>query len=149
MLAELCETCVREHYALNIVSALQGYAARLMAERGDFDVAVAQARTALDELFSSSNFFNCIGGTNTLVEALLARGTEADLDEAEVAIERLASTLSGSAWVTRDIYVLRLRALMARARGDEAAYRELRDRYREMANDLGFEGHMEWAAAMP
>ena len=149
MLAELCETCVREHYALNIVSALQGYAARLMAERGDFDVAVAQARTALDELFSSSNFFNCIGGTNTLVEALLARGTEADLDEAEVAIERLASTLSGSAWVTRDIYVLRLRALMARARGHEAAYRELRDGYGEMANDLGYEGHIAWAAAMP
>ena len=65
MLAELCETCVREQYALNFVSPLQMYAARRMAERGDFDGAVAQARTALDELFSSSNLFNCTGGTNT------------------------------------------------------------------------------------
>ena len=45
--------------------------------------------------------------------------------------------------------VLRLRALLAQARGDEAAYRELRNRYRTMANNYGFEGHMAWAAAMP
>ena len=45
--------------------------------------------------------------------------------------------------------VLRLRALLAQARGDEPAYRELRDRYRAMATELGFEGHMAWAAAMP
>ncbi len=42
-----------------------------------------------------------------------------------------------------------MRALLARARGDEAGYRELRDRYREMATSHGFEGHMQWAAAMP
>ena len=49
----------------------------------------------------------------------------------------------------RDIVGLRLRALLSRARGDEAAYREYRDRYRAMATSLGFEGHMKWAEAMP
>jgi hypothetical protein len=44
--------------------------------------------------------------------------------------------------------VLRLRALLARANGD-VSYRGLRDRYRTMANDLGFEGHMALAEAMP
>ena len=51
--------------------------------------------------------------------------------------------------VIRDIWLLRMRALLARAQGDEAAYRDYRDRYRAMATSLGFEGHMEWAEAMP
>jgi hypothetical protein len=38
---------------------------------------------------------------------------------------------------------------LADARGDETAYRDLRDRYRAMANELGFEGHIKWAAEMP
>jgi hypothetical protein len=45
--------------------------------------------------------------------------------------------------------LLRLRALLAWARGDEEAYRDFRDRYRAMARTLGFEGHIAWAEAMP
>ena len=45
--------------------------------------------------------------------------------------------------------VLRLRTLLANARNDDAAYRVLRERYRAMANSLGYEGHMAWAEAMP
>jgi len=108
-----------------------------------------QARSALDEMFSSRNLLNCDAGTGTLVEALLLRGTEGDLDEADAAIQRLAGALSGFPWALRDIYVLRLRALLAQARSDDATYRDFRDRYREMANDLGYEGHMAWAAALP
>ena len=52
-------------------------------------------------------------------------------------------------FVMHDIWLLRLRALLARAHGDEAAYRDYRDRYRAMAKTLGFEGHMAWAEAMP
>jgi hypothetical protein len=50
--------------------------------------------------------------------------------------------------VLRDVTLLRLRALLARARGDEAAYRDLAGRYRAMAESLGFEGHIAMAAAM-
>jgi hypothetical protein len=42
-----------------------------------------------------------------------------------------------------------MRALPAQAQGDEAAYRNYRDRYRDMAKTLGFEGHIAWAEAMP
>jgi hypothetical protein len=38
---------------------------------------------------------------------------------------------------------------MARALGDETAYRDYRIRYRGMARTLGFEGHIAWAEAMP
>jgi hypothetical protein len=45
--------------------------------------------------------------------------------------------------------LLRLRALLAHGHGDEAAYRDYRDRYRAKARSLGFEGHIAWAEAMP
>jgi hypothetical protein len=38
---------------------------------------------------------------------------------------------------------------MARAHGDEARYREYRDRYRRMAKRLEFDGHIAWAETMP
>ncbi len=49
----------------------------------------------------------------------------------------------------REVWMLRLRALLARTRGDDAIYRNYRDRYRDMATSLGFEGHMYWAEEMP
>jgi hypothetical protein len=48
-----------------------------------------------------------------------------------------------------EIWLLRLRALVARAHGDAAAYTDFRDRYRAMAKTLGFEGHITWGEAMP
>ena len=71
--------------------------------------------------------------------------------EAQAAIDRLAGLpADGSGGlVIRDTWLLRLHALLARARGDEARYRDFRDRYRDMARTLEFEGHIAWAEAMP
>ena len=68
--------------------------------------------------------------------------------EARKATEDLASWPTEPGCVLNEIWLLRLRALLAKADGDEATYRDQRDRYRQMANDLGFEGHMQWAAEM-
>jgi hypothetical protein len=88
-----------------------------------------------------------IPARDVLVETLLDRG--ADVAEAEAAIERLAVAPADEGLVIREIWLLRLRALLARAHGDAVAYTQLRDRYRDMARTLGFEGHMAWAAVMP
>lgn len=48
----------------------------------------------------------------------------------------------------QDIWSLRLRALVSRARGEEAVYRDLVSRYRTMAESLGFERHIAMAEAM-
>jgi hypothetical protein len=90
-----------------------------------------------------------IPATGVLVETLLDRGAKRDVPEAEAAIERLAAAPADEGLVMRDIWLLRLRALLARARGDDTAYRDYRDRYGTMATSLGFEGHIAWAAAMP
>jgi hypothetical protein len=78
--------------------------------------------------------------------ALLDRGAEGDVAEAEAAIDRLAAAPAGL--VIREIWLLRLRAPLAGARGDVNAYADFRDRYRDMARTLGFEGHIAWADAM-
>ncbi len=59
---------------------------------------------------------------------------------------RTCGPIDGSA--VREITLLRLRALLARARGDDVAYRDLVNRYRAMAESLGYEGHIDWAEAM-
>ena len=83
------------------------------------------------------------------METLLERGADGDVAEAEAAITRLADAPADDGIAIREIWLLRLRALLARAHGDEAGYRDYRDRYRAMATELGFEGHMKWAEAMP
>ena len=79
---------------------------------------------------------------------LLERGAHGDVAEAEAAIGRLAAQGDGRL-VIRDIWLLRMRALLAQALGEESGYRDYRGRYRAMATALGFEGHMKWAEAMP
>jgi len=109
---------------------------------------VETLRDVIRRMLSTTNLANLPLAVAALVETLLKRGGEGDLEEGEAVIERLAATRAGDPWAPRDLTVLRRRALLAQARGDEASYRDFRDRYRDMANDLGFEGHMAWAAAM-
>jgi hypothetical protein len=61
----------------------------------------------------------------------------------------LAAAPADDRLVTREVWLLRLRALLAHSRGAGAAYRDYRDRYRDMAKTLGYEGHIDWAEAMP
>ena len=75
--------------------------------------------------------------TGVLVETLLERGAEGDLVEAEAAIERLAHAEierlmepGDDGFAVREIWLLRLRALLARAKGEAVSYAQFRDRYR-------------------
>jgi hypothetical protein len=105
-------------------------------------------RQAVDEMHQAGQLFYGIWGTGILVETLLERGAEDDLAEAREAIDWLAKLLADDGSAMWEITLLRLRALLARARGDDVAYRDLVSRYRAMAESLGFEGHIAWAEAM-
>ena len=78
----------------------------------------------------------------------MARRADGDVTEAVAAIDRLAAAPGDDGLVMRDIMLLRLRALVAQAHGDQDVYRDLADRYRTMATSLGFQGHTAWAEAM-
>jgi len=118
------------------------------ARRGDRDAALATTRQAVDELHRAGRFGYCDLANGVLAEMLLERGAEGDLVEAQEAIDRLAHLPADTGSAMRDITLLRLRALTARARGNGVAYLDLAIRYRDMAKMLGYEGHIAWAKAM-
>jgi class 3 adenylate cyclase len=149
LLAEVSEVFLHRSYGLGELPLVNAYLARETARCGDRDGAIPQMRAAVDHLFREGQLLNWgIPATGVLVETLLDRGAESDLAEAESAIERLAATPADEGLVIREIWLLRLCALLARARGDDVAYRDLVGRYRAMAESLGFEGHIAWAEAM-
>jgi hypothetical protein len=126
------------------------YLARERAWRGDRDGAIPLMRAAVDDLVRERQLPGWgVAATGVLVETLLDRGSDGDVAEAEAAIDRLAAAPADDRLVIRDVWLLRLRTLLARAHGDDTAYRDYRDRYRDMARSLGFEGHIAWAEAMP
>ena len=150
LLTEVSEVFVRRGQNLGDLPIVNVYVARERARRGDRDEAIPLMRAAVDHLFREGQLLAWgVPATGVLVETLLERGAEGDVPEAEAAIDRLAAAPADDGLVMREIWLLRLRALLARANGDDAAYRNYRDRYRDMAKSLGFEGHMKWAEAMP
>ncbi|WP_369816417.1 hypothetical protein [Mycobacterium sp. 852014-50255_SCH5639931] len=149
VLGKVRDLCLNGRFYLSEVRAIDVYAAREAARRGDRDDALPVLRATVDEVLRSGQFGHSDSGTAVLVETLLEGGDEAEVAEAEAAIERLAAVPAEEGLVIREVWLLRLRALLAQAIGDETHYREYRDSYRDMAKTLGFEGHIAWAEAMP
>ena len=149
ILEQLRDMCVHENYYMGVLHFGQVYIARERARLGEIDSALPLLRSAIDHMLNVGQLGALIPSTACLVDVLLQRGDVSDLSDAEAAIEQLATAPLDEGLVVRDIWLLRMRALLARAHGDETGYRDYRDRYRAMATSLGFEGHMQWAEAMP
>jgi adenylate cyclase len=124
------------------------YVAQERARTGDVNGAVELAGAALDTLCQSGRSIWCALTTTVLVEALVQRNRDGDLRDAQTAMDRLAQVPTDPGFVLHDITLLRLRALLARVRGDDAGYRGWVKKYCKMADALGFQGHMAAAAEM-
>jgi len=149
LLAQVREAALQGRFGLTIVPVVDIHVAREKARSGDLDAAIGLARAVVEDLFDSGGSVWSVLATTVLVEALVRRGSDGDLQDAQAAIDRLAAVPTDPGLVLHEIWLLRLRALLARARGDDAGYREFRDRYRAEAKSLGFDGHMALAEAMP
>jgi hypothetical protein len=149
VLGQVRDMCLQGRFYQFSLAAGDMYTARERARCGDRDGAIPQMRAAIDDLFHAEYHSWGLLAIGFLVETLLERGATGDVQEAEAAIERFADAQGDEGLVIRDIWLLRLRALLARAHGEAVAYANLRDRYRDMAKTLGFEGHIEWAEALP
>jgi adenylate cyclase len=148
LLAQVRDMCMHRRFPLSELPTVDIYAGRERARDGDRDGGLPMIRKSVDDMFTRGQIAYCVSATGFLVEVLLEGSDEVDTTEAEAAIARLRATPAEGS-VIRDIWLLRLRALLARTRGEQAAYGELRDRYRAMATSLGFEGHIAVAEAMP
>ena len=149
LLKQAREAAVKEGFTMNALAVVDPEIAREKARNGDIDGAIQLSRAAIDDMFAKGALFLRGAATTVLVESLLARGSGKDIQEAEASIERLATIPADAGLVLYELPLLRLRALLARTRSDEAAYRNYRDRYLDMATRLEFEGHIARAKAMP
>ena len=148
LFAQVREMCVQQRFYQSELPAFELHAARDSVLRGDCESAVPVIRRVLNEFLEAGQLAYGAVGTTFLVEALLGCGTEGDVAEAQSAIDRASKLPPDESLVLRDVWLLRLRALVARARGDDDAYRELANRYGAVAKSLGFEGHIAMAAAI-
>ena len=149
LLAQYREAHLRHGYAKNVARTVDTEIAKEKARTGDIDGAIQLARAVVDFTFDAGDALSLGEASRVLVESLLQRGTSADLNEAQAAIDRLAAEPTDPGYVLFEVPLLRLRALLARAHGDAATYAQFRDRYRDMAKTVGFEGHIALAEAMP
>jgi adenylate cyclase len=122
--------------------------ARERARSGDLDGAIELATAVIVEQFDTGEMIFRGPATTVLVEALLSRGSTADINDAERAIDRLAAVPTEPGFVLHELPVLRLRALLACAHGDEAGYQQFLERFRAKAQEAGFEGYLAQAEAM-
>jgi adenylate cyclase len=148
LLAAAREAALQERFTVLVATFVDLIVASEKFNVGDLDGAIELARPAVEAEYACDDIMNLAAATAILVNVLLRRGGPADLLEAQTAIDRLAAVKTEPGFVLNDIWLLRLRAWEAQARGDDAAYRDYRDHYRAMANSLGFEGHMAWAKGM-
>lgn len=122
--------------------------ARERSRSGDCSGAIELASTVLAEQFDTGEMIFRGPATTVLVEALLARGCAADIAAAAHAVDRLAAVPTEPGFVLHELPILRLRALLARAHGDEAGYARFRERFRAKAIHAEFEGCLVQAEAM-
>jgi adenylate cyclase len=149
LLAWLHATALNQRFFLQASAIVDLHIAKEKMRSGDLNEAIELSRMVLHGFYGSGRCIWNAFATSVLVEALLQRRTDADLEEAQAAINSLAAMPTDRGFMLHEIWLLRLRALLADAQGDEAAYPDYRDGYRDMARTLGFEGHIAWADAMP
>jgi adenylate cyclase len=138
LLIQAREAALKKGFTMNALAVADPEIAREKARNGDLDGAIELARSATDDMFDRGAMFLRGVATTVLVEALLGRGAGGDLDEVQAAIDRLAAVPTEPGFVLHELPLLRLRALVARARGDDVGYGGFMQRYRAMAVAAGF-----------
>jgi adenylate cyclase len=147
-LADAREMIVNEQLIVTLRRMSDIEVARERARSGNLDGAIDLATTVLAEQFDTGEMVFRGPATTVLVEALLSRGSAADLKDAELAMDRLAAVPTEPGFVLHELPVLRLRALLARVRGDESSYQRFLERFRDRAAEADFEGYLAQAVAM-
>jgi class 3 adenylate cyclase len=142
------DLAVRERFAMSEVPIIDVETARESARTGDLDAAIGSAEQVLDDLDRSGGALYRGAAASVLVMSLLQRCAEGDLTRARAAIERLASTPIDDGSLIYELSLLRMRASLAKAEGDDGSYRQLVDRYRSRATSLSFHRHIHIANSL-
>ena len=139
MLRQARESTKQGRFARVAIPIVDPQLAREKARTGDLDGAVDMARSVFEEDLETGEMFWVWLAATVLVESLLARRADGDLQEAQATIDRLAASSLGPEYLLHELTVLRLRGLLARAHGDAVAYQQFMERFRAKAAAAGFE----------
>lgn len=136
-------------FSLSALTIVEPEFAMEKARAGDLDGAIDMARAVVDGAYESGDMIWRGRATEVLVKLLIRRGSAGDLHEAQEAIDRLASVPTDPGFVLHELPILRSRALLALAHGDETSCRNLTERHRAKAEAVGFEATWPLQARLP
>lgn len=149
LLAEVHDAATKRRFTRVALAIADPVLAKRRARNGDLDGAIVLSRKALERMFDVGGMLWRGPATVVLVETLLQRGADVDLQDAQAAIDRLAAVPVDPGFVLHDIPLLRLRALLAQAYGDDAGHRMFMRQYCARAAAAGYEAAPHDAAPQP
>ena len=142
------DMAVSERFSLSALTIVDPEFAMEKACNGDIDGAVELARPVVDGAYESGDMIWRGRATEVLVKLLIRRGSVEDRHEAQAAIDRLAAVPTDPGFVLHELPLLRSRALLAQAHGDESGHRNFMDPHREKAVAAGFEALIATAESL-
>jgi adenylate cyclase len=138
LLSQAREMAEKQRFATVAMRIVVPELTREMARKGDVDGAIAAARSIVDHGYQAGDLMWLWWAVAALVELLIERG-ENDWEQAQAAIDRFAALPTDPGFVLHEITVLRLRGLLAQARGDTVAHADFNERLRAVAAGAGFD----------
>jgi adenylate cyclase len=132
------DAALAERFSLSPLIIVDPEFAVEKARTGDLDGAVEMVRTVVDGAYESGDMIWRGRATEVLVQLLVRRGSEGDQHKAHAAIDRLAAVPTDPGFVLHELPLLRSRALLALARGDENSHRDFLDQHRMKAAAAGY-----------
>lgn len=129
-------------FSLSALTIVEPEFAMEKARNGDLDGAIEMVRAVVDGAYESGDMIWRGRATEVLVQLLVRRGSVDDQQKAQAAIDRLAAVPTDPGFVLHELPLLRSRALLALAHGDENSSRNLMKRHRAKAKAAGFEALM-------
>jgi hypothetical protein len=126
-------------FSLSALTIVEPEFAMEKARIGDLDGAIETVRAVVDGAYESGDMIWRGRATEVLVQLLVRRGSVGDQNKAQAAIDRLAAVPTDPGFVLHELPLLRSRALLALAHGDENSCRNFMKRHRAKAKAAGFE----------
>ena len=147
LLTQTRHAAVAERFSLSALSIADPEFAMEKARVGDLDGAIDMVRAIVDGAYESGDMIWRGRATEVLVQLLLRRGSVGDQNDAQAALDRLAAVPTDRGFVLHELPLLRSRALLALAQGDETNCQNLMEQHRARAKAAGFEAVMVTANA--
>jgi adenylate cyclase len=147
LFTQASDMAVAERFSLSALTIVEPEFAMQKARAGDLDDAIEMMRGVVDGAYESGDMIWRGRATEVLVQLLVGRGSLGDQQNAQAAIDRLGAVPTDPGFVLHELPLLRSRALLAHARGDENSYRNYLEQHRAKASAAGFDALIPTADA--